>query len=208
MNLATAQNYANRIIDWLRPHIETREHLIGYGSIHVAGSIRRHRPECGDVDIVCLPRITEQKDMLGEVIEHTNHLWNHIVTERAAGRLTIESGGEKPGRMMIAQLRKCQLDLWFATRETFGTRLMCRTGSKEHNIWMASRAKRRGWKWNPYEGLFTGGIWTTGPSGVEAYAGGTLHPARTEAEIYQALDLPFIEPQNRELPWLVKEFGE
>ena len=59
MNLPTAQHYAAKLIDWLTPTC-TR--------INVVGSIRRERPACADIDLICLPKITEHRDMLGAVI--------------------------------------------------------------------------------------------------------------------------------------------
>ena len=78
----------------------------------------------------------------------------------------------------------------------------------QHNIWLASRAKRQGKKWNPYEGILYGGQWQR-ISEQDVYAGAkqTIQ-FKSEADLYASLDLPFIEPKNRELDWLVNHFGE
>jgi DNA polymerase/3'-5' exonuclease PolX len=115
--------------------------------------------------------------------------------------------------MMIIDLPKCQLDLWFADESTFATRLLCRTGSMEHNIWLASRAKRQGKKWNPYEGILTGGEWRSAMGMPDVYTPPNdcalqLSTFKSEAELYSALDLPFIEPKDRELPFLIKNYGQ
>lgn len=57
------------------------------------------------------------------------------------------------------------------------------TGSKEHNVVMRQRAKDRGLKLNEY-GLFR--------------EDGALVACRDEADIYKALDLPYIPPELRE----------
>ena len=199
MNLATAQHYAKQFQKWICAFTTTMP--------EIAGSIRRGRPECGDVDIVCLPLITETRDLFGEVTGQKNLLHEFVkdyVAHNASAK--FQSGGDTPGKSMIIQFAKCQLDLWFATPETFATRLMCRTGSKEHNIWLASRAKRMGKKWNPYEGILYGGVWDY-PNHPDQYVGGKLTTFSSERDIYAALDLPYIEPQQRELPWLIKTFG-
>ena len=102
---------------------------------------------------------------------------------------------------------------------------------------ITNRAKRLGYKWNPYEGILTGGFWlepvnandkeeyvphTTSPSPAGAGEGGqrpgegsgasrsddlVLNQFPTETAIYQFLGLPFIEPQNRELDYLLEHFG-
>ena len=178
MNLATAKNYAEKIIEWIAPDCAAPP--------IVAGSIRRERAICNDVDIVCIPKIKAETDMLGEVIGHRNLLHHRLTMECLAGRGKITTG-EKAGKMMIIQLRACQLDLWFAAPETLATRLLCRTGSMQHNIWLAERAKQRGYHWNPYEGLERDGKMFTFDS---------------EEQIYLALGLPFISPRDREMEFL------
>lgn len=206
MNLTTAQNYAAKITEWLAPYVANQPASASGKAMLTAGSIRRHRTECGDVDIVCVPAMKEERDLFGEVTSQRNLLQHFIKMYAMSGKATLQSGEEPTTKSMSIQLSKCQLDLWFATRATFATRLICRTGSKDHNIWLASRAKRMGLKWNPYEGVFGGGRWLGGDP--DTYVGGKLLAMFLhEADIYRALDLPFIEPMHRELPWLIENFG-
>ena len=200
MNLAQAQSYAAKIADWLRDKTER---------IEIAGSIRRDRSVCNDVDIVCIPKFEEIKDMFQTVVGKKNHLFDFMFKYLSdPGNISKGSKGISSGpRQMVVQLPKCQLDLWYADEKNLATRLLCRTGSKEHNVWLASRAKRKGWKWNSYEGILTDGRWIESAAGDD-YAGGHLNQFSTEEEIYAFLDLPFIEPKNRELEYLVKNFGQ
>jgi DNA polymerase/3'-5' exonuclease PolX len=131
MDLNTGKRYARKIADWLQPFCDRLE---------IVGSIRRSRPTVNDVDIVCIPIVTEKKDLL-----------------------------------------------------TFATRMLCRTGSKEHNIWLAQRAQDRGGHWNPYEGL---------------KLHGKLVKAEIEEDIYRALGVPWIEPKNREIDWITRNANE
>ena len=202
MNLAFAQHYAKKIADWISPYcVETEPHVVG--------SIRRLRPICNDVDIVCRPLIVEHKEMFGTVIKTENRLHSFLsdYVETSNGNAKFISGGDHPGKLILLELPKCQLDLWFATPETFATRMMCRTGSAEHNIWLATRAKRMGLKWNPYEGIFSGGEWRKAGDRDE-YIGGTLQQFADETKIYAALELPYIDPRDRELPYLTSHFGQ
>ena len=73
-------------------------------------------------------------------------------------------------------------DLRVVSEKDFPFALMHFTGSKEHNVALRQRAKDRGLKLNEY-GLFKG------ERSLEC---------TTEAEIYKALDLPYVPPELRE----------
>ncbi len=78
-----------------------------------------------------------------------------------------------------------ELDIYFATPETWGTLLLIRTGSMRHNTFLASRAKARGWRLRASgDGLFN--------EKDERIAGDT------EQSIFEALELPYKEPEDRE----------
>lgn len=93
MNLARAQNYAERLQNWIMPYAHPT---------HVAGSIRRARPVCNDVDIVCIPKIDEQKDMLGVVVKRENlaleFLRRYVKSATASRPAKFLSGGHGDGK--------------------------------------------------------------------------------------------------------------
>ena len=66
MPLLKARAYAIHLARWLKPHCLR---------LCVAGSIRRRRNICGDVDLVCIPRTSEQKDLLGPTGAALNLAW-------------------------------------------------------------------------------------------------------------------------------------
>ncbi|HEV2329208.1 MAG TPA: hypothetical protein VGY56_10510 [Verrucomicrobiae bacterium] len=209
MTIDHALRYAVKIVEWISPYCTVGSAPPHGASIATAGSIRRDRPECGDVDIVCIPKLKEERDMLGAVIHRENLLFSFIKAHARSGAARITSGGETEGKQMIVELKKCQLDLWFADEKNFASRLLCRTGSKDHNVWIATRCKRMNLKWNTYEGILSGGTFWPGDSArSDEYVGGKLEQFATEAEFYARLGLPFIEPKNRELDYLVKNFGQ
>jgi len=74
------------------------------------------------------------------------------------------------------------VDVRLLQRESYGAALQYFTGSKEHNVALRERAKKRGWKLSEY-GLF---------QGEKALA------RRSEEEIYAKLGLPWIPPELRE----------
>ena len=83
----------------------------------------------------------------------------------------------------IAQLtiKGVNVDLYSATPEAWGALLLIRTGSAEHNIKLSQIALRKGMKLS-HRGLIKDGKVI----------------ASTEKEIFEALDLPYVEPKERE----------
>jgi DNA polymerase (family 10) len=183
MKLNLANHYAKKFVDWLMPYCER---------IEIAGSIRRERLIVNDVDLVVIPKRQAVMDLAGASGQTLNLLHEflaHYVEHSAimiGTRPAWLAGKDNPdGQNFLIQTPKCQLDIFCATEETWGTLMLCRTGSKEHNIWIATRAKELHLHWNPYKGL----------SG---------HRRASEAEIYTALGVPWIEPRDREEAFLRK----
>jgi DNA polymerase (family 10) len=75
-----------------------------------------------------------------------------------------------------------EMDVRVVPDESYGAAMQYFTGSKDHNIVIRRRAQERGLKVNEY--------------GV--YRGDTAIAGRTEEEVYQAVDLPWIPPELRE----------
>jgi len=198
MEYAVAKKYAEKLCDWLGPVVER---------VEIAGSIRRLCPRVNDIDLVVIPKVTEEKDLMGVVVSRRNLCLEFLqgyVRERnpCGGKIGKHpyfiSGGEREGKQVLMWLAKgqCQLDLWFADAGTWATRLLCRTGSVFHNRWMGDRAGLKGLHWNPYEGLTN-----VDTAEVVEFEG--------EEGFYAVLGLGFIEPKNREMEWIQKnlDFG-
>lgn len=92
----------------------------------------------------------------------------------------VVSQGET--RSTVILRRGLQVDLRVVARQSYGAALLYFTGSKAHNIALRNRALDRGWKVNEY-GVF---------EEEERIAGGS------ESEIYELLDLDYVEPELRE----------
>jgi DNA polymerase (family 10) len=177
MKLDFAQRCADKLVAWLTPHCN---------EIQVAGSIRRGRAEVGDIDLVVIPWTKPIVDLLGNQLGVHNVTADEIRRRIAEEKWQLDKDGPAYMVWRAATAQGIQVDLWFATRETWGSVLMCRTGSKEHNIWLASRAKRMGGHWHPHRGIFLGGRVV----------------GETEEEIYQFAGVPFIPPERREAGYL------
>ncbi|MGV3756987.1 MAG: hypothetical protein ACO1QS_16520 [Verrucomicrobiota bacterium] len=110
--------------------------------IAVAGSIRRGKAVVNDIDIVCLPRIGQEERF----------------RERCLQRARVVTNA--PQTIVVVLENKVQVDLWIATPASkelfeekpgnFGSLLLMRTGSREHNIHLVKHAKGMGLTWNPY----------------------------------------------------------
>jgi len=87
-----------------------------------------------------------------------------------------------PTRSSIVLKNGMQVDLRVVSEANYGAALMYFTGSKAHNIALRGIAAARGLKLNEY-GLFEGD---------------RRIAAKTEAEVYRRLDVPYIEPELRE----------
>lgn len=171
MNYARALNMAEKIEAELLPFCERTA---------IAGSIRRRRPEVNDIDLVILPK----PGKLG------------MIKGRCMQNCAVVTDGEQNAiyRLRLPDQSEIQLDLFFAQPArrdllayepgNFGSLLLCRTGSKEHNIFLVEHAKRLGLVWKPYAGVFD--------------ADGKCLAAESEEAIFKALDLEFIPPAGRE----------
>jgi len=88
--------------------------------------------------------------------------------------------GPKLTRLLVEGV---QVDLYVATPETWGAILLVRTGSPEHNIRLCSIARSRSMKFSAARGVIKEG---------------RVVASRTEEEIFQALGIDYVPPENRE----------
>ena len=137
----------------------------GVEEVTPAGSLRRGRETVGDLDLL----VTGQ-----------NHAGIADHFARYPGVAQLLAKGED--KVSIKLQNDLQVDVRLLEREAYGAALQYFTGSKEHNVALRERAKKRGWKLSEY-GLF---------HGEDPLARGT------EEEIYARLDLPWIPPELRE----------
>lgn len=192
MKLEQAKLYAEKIVEWIAPYCLRTE---------IAGSIRRERPACNDIDIVRIPKLQlPPNDLLGVPDGVPMNLLNRFLrsyVEETKGETWFRSAAGVPGFKetflsddavnVLMHLRKCDCDFFAANNATFTTRLVTRTGSKEHNIWISQRAQHLGGAFNPQLGI---------------HLRGELIQPQTEEEFYTALDLPYIAPKDREIAHL------
>jgi DNA polymerase (family 10) len=131
--------------------------------IEIAGSIRRKKQFVNDIDVVLIP----------------SDPWNLIALLDKKGHYL--KNGPKIKRWLY---RSAAIDFYFATRETWATLFLIRTGSKENNIRLCSLAQQKGWHLKADgEGLFD--------------ADGKRIAGDTEESIYETLGIPYQQPEDR-----------
>jgi DNA polymerase/3'-5' exonuclease PolX len=171
MTLSFADKCVEKLLPWLRGISVKAE---------VAGSVRRRRPEVNDLDFVCVPLLKIESDLLGNIAGMKDETADAI-----RERIKSEAWAPiKDGPSYFQWIAKgVQVDVWLVDPPTFISNLICRTGSKEHNILMAERARKMGKEWRSTKGI---------------YSRGELLRLETESEFYHALNLPLIAPEERE----------
>jgi DNA polymerase/3'-5' exonuclease PolX len=178
--------------------------------LHIAGSIRRLRPEIGDIEIVCEPRkVQEVSDLFGGgpiVIDKGFTEALMMITEDVLK-------GDINGRMMQIRTnsRLCpgiKLDLFMPAQDDYYRILAIRTGSAEYaQHVIAASWKKKGWTGVKELGLrlIKECISTTDNGGKVHYKPNpevskmTLPPVwRSEGEFFTWLGLEYIDPELRE----------
>jgi DNA polymerase (family 10) len=137
-----------------------------------AGSLRRFKEVIGDIDLLASSKTP------AEVIDF-------FVTQPRILKVTAK--GETKASVILEGGIQC--DLRVVSDREFPFALAYFTGSKEHNIVMRQRAIQRGLRLNEY-GLFKSKEETRDPK--------LLVSCQTEGEIFERLDLPYVEPELRE----------
>jgi DNA polymerase (family 10) len=143
----------------------------------IAGSIRRQKGTVNDIDLVVQPKAS---DSWINIIKFLRHDYAAITGKQ----------GDKLATLYVLFASKqglghIQVDLYRATRSTWGILLLVRTGSAEHNVHLCNLALAKGLRLQYSQGLVD--------------SKGNVIAGKTEEEVFEALGLPFILPQDREV---------
>ena len=139
--------------------------------IEVVGSIRRQKATVHDIDFVAIAKSDLEWQKIGQALK------------RKKAKLLCA------GNSVIKALLRCekglfQVDFYRAHPNSWGIHLLVRTGSAEHNTWLAALAISKGMRIKYSEGL-------TKDDNVIA--------GETEQSVFEALGLPFQVPSQREI---------
>lgn len=139
--------------------------------IEVAGSIRRQKTKVHDIDFVAVAKSDADWLKINEKLKQ------------------LKAKPNCSGNSVIKAFVPCedglfQVDFYRAKSSTFGILLLVRTGSADHNMWLAGHSFSKGMRLKYSEGLIKDDA---------AIAG------KTEQGVFEALDLPCPLPSKREI---------
>ena len=155
-----ALEIAEKVKALLAPHCER---------IEIAGSIRRKKPEVGDIEIVAIPKpydIGLFESGIATVVKQ----WEKVK-------------GELPCKYTQRILPEgIKLDLFFAEPDNWGNIFAMRTGSATYShLELASRWSSMGYK----------------SEGGYLHRDGERIAVREEEDLFKLLGIPFVEPEQR-----------
>ena len=160
-----AREHAERIITLIRQ-------FPGIDTITPAGSLRRGRETCGDLDLLVTGPACEP-EVVAAAVEHVSTL---PLIDKLLAR------GQN--KVSFTLRNNLQVDVRLLPRASYGAALQYFTGSKHHNVALRQRAIKRGLTLSEYALL--------------RLEDNVIVAAASEEEIYNALDLDYIPPELRE----------
>lgn len=137
----------------------------------VAGSLRRRKETIGDVDMLVVSRRPKPIMDFFVAMPEVTRVYAHGRTKSA---IQLSSG--------------LDVDIRVVPKESCGAALNYFTGSKDHNVALRKIAIKKGFKLNEY------GLFRRDSKGASKMIAGA-----TEKELYEALDMAYIEPELREM---------
>ena len=152
----------------------------GCQRIEIAGSIRRQKPDVGDVELLCIPKLLAGLDRLDQEI--MDLMFQGILGFRL-NKLGRRAYGSK-NKLMLHLLSGIGVDIFSTDAQCWAVALVVRTGGVITNKRIASAALGKGWRWHAYgDGFDT-------PDGHITCS--------TEREVFEAVNLPYKEPWERD----------
>ena len=158
-----------------------------------AGSLRRRRPMCSDVEVIFVPRTSRLKVGLFEDDQEFTDLAERAIVRMLESQLLtkrlnkvgVATWGPK-NKLAVHWKSGIPVDLFATTPEAWFNYLVCRTGPMESNVRICEAAQAKGFKWNPYG------------SGFTSLSGQSPDAAVTsEEDVFRFCGLPYVEPWQR-----------
>lgn len=176
-------------VQYLRPLLEHMQQGPGLERIDVAGSYRRGRETVGDIDLLA--------QLSGDAVDGGKRLMEHFTSFRGVER--VEMAGDTRGSVVLGS--GLPVDLRILPGDAYGAALHYFTGSKEHNVEIRGRGRKRGLRISEY-GVFRLDENEHGDEDMESEKSRSdteeRVAGRSEEEIFEAVGLPWIPPVLRE----------
>lgn len=164
--------------------------------IEPAGSFRRKKADCGDLELVCIPAPGAPRPEFGARRIATSHLDAALYRLEANGFLGRRlKDGEKykqiiiqtePFKIMTAAVFK--LDLFIVRPETWGVQFAIRTGPSDYSRKFVTQKAKGGWLPDHLK-VEDGRLWETGAQ--------TALATPEEEDFFCAIGLPYRAPEDR-----------
>jgi DNA polymerase/3'-5' exonuclease PolX len=155
--------------------------------IEIVGSLRRNKIVVNDIDILIIPRFLQMEDetLFGGPYQE-NQLDKQLSQLCLSRDLELDADGSKIKRFLkTVDGDTVPIDLYIATEQTWWTLLLIRTGSRNHNIKLACRARDLNMQ------LKADG------SGLMTDAGAII-AIQSEEDIFRHLGLEYRPPEERD----------
>lgn len=158
--------------------------------IAIAGSLRRGKPDVGDIEILYVPKTSERPDGLfdtrnysvaDEVIET---LLNEGYFHKRPSKVGVYTWGES-NKLAIHSKSGIPVDLFSTDEKKWWVSLVIRTGSAETNLRLTTGANKLNRTLHAY------GYGTT-----DRATGETTH-ATSERGVFELCGVPYLEPEKR-----------
>jgi DNA polymerase/3'-5' exonuclease PolX len=171
--LAQARAIAERWKQRLQP---------AFTNLVIAGSIRRQRPEVGDIELVGIPKPVTVPDMFDNQVDISDEVITNML--EAAGAVLNKNGR----RQKQAKLPDgTSLELYIVRPPSqFGVQLVLRTGSEEFSRRIVTQRNKRGLL--PSHARVEGGAVWVADAPLEM---------PNESDFFAFCELPYVRPEER-----------
>jgi DNA polymerase/3'-5' exonuclease PolX len=184
-------SYCKQIIEYLL--VNLRDNCV---RIEPAGSFRRKKADCGDLELVCIPKPGAPRPEFGQKRLLTSHLDAALYRMECDGRLGRRvKDGEKykqividPDAYGIAYPTPFYLDLFIVRPETWGVQFAIRTGSSDFSHKFVTHRQWGGWLPDHMQ-VKDGLLWDMKKKEVI--------PTFEEIQFFDAIGLGWKEPETR-----------
>ena len=159
--------------------------------IEIAGSIRRQKPDVGDIELLYIPLLapedtgnlfqeTRMMNLADERLDHLLH--TGVIEERLNAKGSTMWGQDN--KLAVHLESGINVDFFSADEENWFNRLVCRTGGKNNNQRIAMAAQKMEMTWKPYG------------SGFLSHDEGMI-VCKSEEDVFKAVCLPYLPPEKR-----------
>lgn len=152
----------------------------GCKKIEIAGSIRRQKPDPGDIELLCIPKFADGVDQLDREI-------GALIFLGLLGFRRNKRGSRVYGplnKLMVHLPSGIGVDIFSTDNQCWPVSLVVRTGGKETNKRIATAAIQKGWHLRAYSDGFD-----TPGGRVRCYS---------EREVFELVGLTYLPPEQRE----------